>query len=119
MDIILENVKVSCSIIRPVLTSHYCSGPVFVNGNLLKASHVFLKSDGTRKSLEPPYGGPCKVLSRTSNLWRSMVDHLPYRSTGYHQRMCFRMKLLPGSLLQFLRVEPRSLNRHSKWKTFP
>ncbi|GBM88053.1 hypothetical protein AVEN_215122-1 [Araneus ventricosus] len=46
---------------RPVPTTLKCN---FVS-DLIKASHVFLRTDQVRKSLEPPYAGPYKVLSRT------------------------------------------------------
>ncbi|GBM81718.1 hypothetical protein AVEN_273234-1 [Araneus ventricosus] len=73
----LQTFKSRVSSFRPVLTSHHCSGPVFVTGDLLKASHVFLRLDRIRKSLESPYAGPCKVLSRTSKVFTVEVDGRP------------------------------------------
>ncbi|GBM31439.1 hypothetical protein AVEN_39237-1 [Araneus ventricosus] len=61
----------------PVLTSHHWSGPLFVSGDLLKASHVVLRIHRIRKSLEPPYAGPYKVLSRTSKVFTMEVNSRP------------------------------------------
>ncbi|GBN77229.1 hypothetical protein AVEN_11098-1 [Araneus ventricosus] len=62
---------------RPVPTSHHSCGPVFVIGDILKASHEFLKIDGIHKSLEPPYAGPFKVLLRTSKVFTVEVKGRP------------------------------------------
>ncbi|GBN20756.1 hypothetical protein AVEN_104148-1 [Araneus ventricosus] len=64
---------------RPVPTSHHCSALAFVSGDLLNASHEFLKIDQIRKSLEPPYAGPYKVLSRTSKVFTVGVDSRPVK----------------------------------------
>ncbi|GBN26682.1 hypothetical protein AVEN_188335-1 [Araneus ventricosus] len=65
---------------RHVPSSNRCSGQVFVIGdllNLLKASRVFLRIARIRKSLEPPYAGPYKALSRTSSVFTVEVDGRP------------------------------------------
>ncbi|GBM31434.1 hypothetical protein AVEN_39233-1 [Araneus ventricosus] len=61
----------------PVLTSHHWSGPEFVSGDLLKASHVVLRIHRIRKSLEPTYAGPYKVMSRTSKEFTMDVNGTP------------------------------------------
>ncbi|GBM92663.1 hypothetical protein AVEN_47974-1 [Araneus ventricosus] len=49
---------------RPVSTTHRDSSAVFVSGELIKASHLFLRIDRVRKSLEPPYAGQGPVKNR-------------------------------------------------------
>ncbi|GBM32887.1 hypothetical protein AVEN_21753-1 [Araneus ventricosus] len=62
---------------RPVPTKHHCSGAVFVSHDLIKASHVFLRIDRVRKSLEPPYAGPYKVLSITEKVFTVEINGKP------------------------------------------
>jgi hypothetical protein len=38
---------------------------MFVSGDLSTCSHVFLRRDGVKKSLKPPYEGPFPVLKRS------------------------------------------------------
>lgn len=38
---------------------------IFVHKDLANCSHVFIRQDSIRKSLQPPYDGPFRVLSRT------------------------------------------------------
>ncbi|GBM97987.1 Pro-Pol polyprotein [Araneus ventricosus] len=62
---------------RPVPTRHHCSDAVFISDDLIKASHVFLRIDRVRKSLEPPYAGPYKVLSRTEKVFTVEINGKP------------------------------------------
>ncbi|GBL82102.1 hypothetical protein AVEN_150399-1 [Araneus ventricosus] len=62
---------------RPVPTTHHGSSAVFVSDDLIKTSHVFLRIDRVRKSLEPPYAGPYKVLSRTEKVFTVEIDGKP------------------------------------------
>ncbi|GBN82603.1 hypothetical protein AVEN_131548-1 [Araneus ventricosus] len=101
---------------RPVPTTHHGSSAVFVSDDLIKASHVFLRIDRVRKSLEPPHAGPYKVLSRTEKVFTVEIDGKPTtvsidRLKAAHH---FWMISLQGHLLQF-----KAKSRHSKWKTFP
>ncbi|GBL78989.1 hypothetical protein AVEN_48950-1 [Araneus ventricosus] len=62
---------------RPVSTTHQGSSAVFVSDDLIKASHIFLKIDRVRKSLEPPYAGPYEVLSRREKVFTVEIDSKP------------------------------------------
>ncbi|GBN12077.1 Transposon Ty3-I Gag-Pol polyprotein [Araneus ventricosus] len=62
---------------RPVPTKHHCSDAVFISDDLIKASHVFFRIDRVRKSLEPPYAGPYKVLSRTEKVFTVQINGKP------------------------------------------
>ena len=39
--------------------------PVYVNPDLFSQSHVFLRRDGVRAPLQPPYDGPYPIVTRT------------------------------------------------------
>ncbi|GBL84768.1 hypothetical protein AVEN_93810-1 [Araneus ventricosus] len=62
---------------RPVSTTHHGSSAVFVSNDLITASHVFLRIDRSRKSLEPPYSGPYKVLSSSEKVFTVEIDGKP------------------------------------------
>lgn len=55
------------STIRPVPASRHVQPHSFVFKNLSSASHVFLRDDTVRRSLQPPYTGPFKVVDRASD----------------------------------------------------
>ncbi|GBM27489.1 hypothetical protein AVEN_41604-1 [Araneus ventricosus] len=97
--------------VRPVPTSYQYSGPVFVSGGRLKASHVFLRIDRIRKSLEPPYAGPCKFRSRTSKLFTVEVNSRPVTISIERLKAAL---MLPDEIAcrnfpRIIRVVPRSL----------
>ena len=50
--------------LTPKPTSWHSTSPFFVPRDLHTCSHVFLRRDHVRASLEPPYDGPFKVLQR-------------------------------------------------------
>jgi hypothetical protein len=51
--------------LRPTPAARHSSPATFVHKDLRGSSHVFLRQDATRRSLQPPYSGPHKVLART------------------------------------------------------
>ncbi|GBN17658.1 hypothetical protein AVEN_199278-1 [Araneus ventricosus] len=96
---------------RPVPTSYHCSSPVFVRGDRLKASHVFLRIDRILKSLEPPYASPYKVLSKTSKLFIVEFNGRPVtisieRLKAAHM---FPDEIASRKFPRIIRVVPRSL----------
>ncbi|CAL1281055.1 unnamed protein product [Larinioides sclopetarius] len=62
---------------RPAPATNHGSNAVFVSDDLMKASHVFLRIDRVRKSLEPPYAGHYKVISRTAQVFTVEIDGKP------------------------------------------
>ncbi len=50
--------------IRPLENLHHCSPPVYIEKTLYTASHVLLRKDRVKASLEAPYEGPYKVIER-------------------------------------------------------
>ena len=51
--------------IRPTPASKHDLPHSFVSKDLKTCSHVFIRTDAVRKSLQPPYTGPHKVISRS------------------------------------------------------
>lgn len=52
--------------IRPTPTRHCSSRAVFVSPDLSSCTHVFVRTDAVRRSLQQPYHGPYEVLCRDS-----------------------------------------------------
>lgn len=52
--------------LRPTLPRTQDRTAVYVSNDLDNCSHIFLRRDGTKRSLQPPYSGPHKVLSRAA-----------------------------------------------------
>ena len=42
---------------------------VYIHDDLLSSSHVFVRHDGVRTSLQPPYNGPFKVVKRSEKFY--------------------------------------------------
>ncbi|XP_045456055.1 uncharacterized protein K02A2.6-like [Melitaea cinxia] len=52
--------------LRPSPSSNHAQPRVFIHRDLSDATHVFLRQDLLRGSLEPPYAGPYKIISKTN-----------------------------------------------------
>lgn len=64
-DDFVTHPKYQMSYLRPVPASRHGNKSIFVHKDLSSCTHVFLRKDALRASLEPPYTGPYRVLSRT------------------------------------------------------
>lgn len=53
--------------LRPTPTSHHTKPTPFIFKDLATATHVMLRDDTVRRSMQPPYSGPHKVLSRAED----------------------------------------------------
>lgn len=51
--------------LRPIPASRHSQRSTFVFKELASSSHVFLRNDSVRTSLQPPYTGPFKVVARS------------------------------------------------------
>lgn len=56
--------------IRPTQTAHHCSKTPFVQRDLFKSTHVFVRVDRVRKPLQQPYEGPFEVLERSPKYFK-------------------------------------------------
>lgn len=50
--------------LRPMLPRNQSRTAVYVSNDLHTCTHIFLRKDGAKRSLQQPYSGPHKVLSR-------------------------------------------------------
>ena len=59
--------------LRPKPPLRHGQSQVFEHPDLKDATHVFLRQDGVRRSLQPPYSGPYKVLERSDKTLKLLV----------------------------------------------
>ena len=51
--------------VRPVQVKHHTKGKFFVHKGLKDCTHVFVRYDALKKSLQRPYDGPYRVIDLT------------------------------------------------------
>lgn len=66
-EIFLEKHRIHMRNIRSSPTNHYIKRSPFVHKNLYDCTHVWLREDAVKKSLQPPYSGPYLVIKRISD----------------------------------------------------
>lgn len=59
--------------IQPKPTSRHCNKTIFIYKDLATTSHVFLRDDTLRGSLQPAYTGPHAVLKRGDKVFKLMI----------------------------------------------
>lgn len=55
--------------LKPKPSQHRDSRTIFVHPELKKCSHVFIRRDMGKKSLQPPYDGPYPVINRSDKIF--------------------------------------------------
>lgn len=66
-QIFLEEFRELMRKIQPIPVEHRHKRKIFVYKDLYSCSHIFIRQTMIKKSLEPLYSGPHKVLNRTSD----------------------------------------------------
>lgn len=59
--------------LRPVPAARHNKDKIFIYKELTSCSHVFLRDDTLRGSLQPPYSGPYEVLDRSDKTFKVLV----------------------------------------------
>ncbi|GFQ90529.1 retrovirus-related Pol polyprotein from transposon 17.6 [Trichonephila clavata] len=60
----VQQLRNTFSDLRPVLPSHHTKQKPFIFRDLATCTHVFVRTDSVRTSLQPPYEGPYPVIKR-------------------------------------------------------
>lgn len=60
--------------VSPTVRDLSNSNSTFIHKDLMSCSHVFVRIDGVRKPLTPPYSGPHKVLKRGPKVFNIFVN---------------------------------------------
>ncbi|EZA53593.1 hypothetical protein X777_06949 [Ooceraea biroi] len=66
-EIFLEKHRLHMREIKSSLTSHHQRKTTFFHKSLFDCSHVWLRADAVRKSLQPPYSGPFRDVERIND----------------------------------------------------
>lgn len=59
--------------LQPKPASRHCEKPIFVYKDLATSSHVFLRDDAMRGSLQPAYSGPHAVIKRDDKTFKLLI----------------------------------------------
>lgn len=70
----VKNLRGIIGSFRPVLRENKDSRKMFVHKDLKSCSHVFIRNDTVRRSLQPPYDGPYRVVSRLDKVFCVQVN---------------------------------------------
>ena len=60
--------------LRPIPASHHTSRTPHISKDLATSTHVFIRHDAVRKSLQPPYDGPFEVIERADKFYTVMIN---------------------------------------------
>ncbi|GFY63100.1 uncharacterized protein TNIN_188381 [Trichonephila inaurata madagascariensis] len=61
---------------KPVPFSYHSKQKPFIFKDLKDCSHVFVRTDSVRRSLQPPYHGPYKVINRSDKVFTLFIKAL-------------------------------------------
>lgn len=71
----VERLKDAMEKIKPVPSSNHSKQNIFVHKDMSSCTHVFVRSDGVKKSLQPTYTGPFEVVSRNSKFFECKIKN--------------------------------------------
>jgi hypothetical protein len=74
-SVFAENLKTKLQLLRPVAAAHHGRSNVFIQKALATCSHVFLRHDAVRRSLQHPYDGPYRVISRNEKTFTIQIKN--------------------------------------------
>jgi hypothetical protein len=63
--------------LRPAPTARRTTQAPFIHKDLKDTTHVFLRQDTARRTLQPPYSGPHKVIARTDKTYKIVLRGRP------------------------------------------
>ncbi|XP_017477611.1 PREDICTED: uncharacterized protein LOC108367503, partial [Rhagoletis zephyria] len=73
-DDFVKQLKSSMNSLRPIEVKHKSNRSVFVHKDLASCTHVYVRQDSIKKSLQPPYDGPYLVLSRNDKVFNIKIN---------------------------------------------
>jgi transposase InsO family protein len=73
-DTLIVQLNENLATIRPVPASRHSARKTFIYKDLKDATHLFLRTDSLRSSLQPPFTGPYQVLSRTEKTYKLRIN---------------------------------------------
>jgi len=69
----IQQLRNNINRLRSTPASRHANPGTFIHKDLSTCTHVFLRQDGVRRSLQPPYSGPHQVISRSEKTFTIVV----------------------------------------------
>lgn len=70
----IKSFRETMNTIKPKQTAHHGKHPIFVHKALSDCTHVFVRNDAVRLSLQPPYNGPFEIIERKDKYFKIRVN---------------------------------------------
>lgn len=71
----VEHLKRIMNELQPVKSSNHCKQKIFIHKDMDTCTHVFIRHDAVKRSLQSTYDGPYKVVSRNSKFFTVLVKN--------------------------------------------
>lgn len=71
----VEHLKRIMNELQPVPSSNHCKQKIFIHQHMDTCTHVFIRHDAVKRSLQSSYDGPYKVISRNSKYFTILVNN--------------------------------------------
>lgn len=97
---------------QPVPASRHCKDKPFVFKDLETSDYVFVREDALRGSLQPPYSGPYKILSRGDKVYKVLLKGKPVTVSVNRLKPAFILTDSP-SPSPSLNISPESVTTRS------
>ena len=72
-----SHLRSTMRLLRPTSPKHHGERRTFIHKDLSTSSHVFVRHDAVRKSLQPPYDGPFPVITRDDKAFKLDIRGKP------------------------------------------
>ncbi|RWS00642.1 uncharacterized protein B4U80_01637 [Leptotrombidium deliense] len=106
------------SLLKPTSSRERNQNKIFVHPHLSKCTHIFLRVDTLISSLEKPYTGPHKVISRTDKTF-TIIKHGKSMTVSIDRvKPAFILDDVDCTLPAFSRT-PHSITRSGRRVHFP
>lgn len=94
--------------LRPCPTRATQPSSIFMSPALSKSSHVFIRNDAVKRSLQPPYNGPYEVLRRDAKHMTLFINGRTDTVSIDRLKPAFQECPQPSSSVDLLTAPPRS-----------
>ena len=81
-NVYLEDLRIHMRKMKPVPAAHHCRQKIFCYKDLYKCSHLFLRVDASKKSLDQLYSGSHLVVNRLDD--RNFTVNINGKDTVVH-----------------------------------
>ncbi|GFU35203.1 putative gag-pol protein, partial [Nephila pilipes] len=85
----VQKLKATMKQVKPIPFSYNCKQKPFVFKDLQNCSHVFVRTDIIRHSLQPPYHGPYQVIKRSDKIFTLLIKNKNVNISIDRLKPCF------------------------------